>query len=99
ETIRAAGELVNPVAGPAVEVVVVLLARRLVARRLAGQVDLRQRALFGERLDRPIDGGDAETGTVAAGRVQHLFRAQRPAIVLDGAPDGATLLRVSFHHG
>ena len=57
DVLGAALDLEDLVAGAAMEVVVVMLAGRLVARRLAGQLDGLERAFLDKPFERAIDGG------------------------------------------
>src|SRR5579872_6974599 len=74
---RAPRDLEDAVAAAASEVVVVALARDLVAGRLAGKLDGLDPALREERLDRAVDGRlrHARGGRLGVG--EELLRAQR----------------------
>jgi len=80
--------------------VVVMPARRgdeLVARRLAGEFDLRDLTLVKEHADGAIDRGDAERGEVALGEFQDLLGAERARGVSHRRADGLSLGRAARH--
>ena len=95
QALRAPFELVDAVAGPAVEMVVVLLAGRLVPRRLAGELHLRER--------RPPPPSSSACGRRwrCPAPARCAGRPPAPRCGLKGRPassmaaDGATLLRIS----
>ena len=76
---------------------VVPLACRLVANRLAGQRYGADAALVCQLFQGPIHRRDAERRRFAARLLEHFLRQQRPARPRYGGQDGGPLRRVSFH--
>ena len=98
EPLQVAGavlDFIDAVALDAVEVVVVLLVRDLVAAGRARELDRAQPTLVAQPADVAVDGGDAEAGAAALGGGEHLFVAQRPAGVEQRLADGVALLGLS----
>jgi hypothetical protein len=93
----AAFHLEDAVAGPTVEVVVVLLAGHLEAVGLAGKGHRDEPAFTLQAAQVAVDGGEAEVGGVGAGLIQHLGRGEGAVRTFEGGADGAALPRVPFH--
>src|SRR5690606_27808314 len=89
----AAVDLEDAVAGGAEEVVVMVLAGDLVAGRTPGDLDGRDVAGLGERVDGPVDGRETEARHVRAREVEDLDRAERSVGGRECADDGAALAR------
>ena len=64
----------TPLALPTLEVVVMVVADRLEARVLAGQVHGLQLAVFDQGLEVAIDRRDAQAGHLLLRRVEHFLR-------------------------
>jgi hypothetical protein len=83
--------LEHAVARFAQKVMMVILARDLVPRWLAGDLNRSNGAAGDERIDRSIDRRKAQAGDRVAGERQHLGSAQRALRVFDRLKDGASL--------
>ena len=92
----ATGQFEDLVAGPAMEMVVVLLAGDFVAGGLAGKVDGDEPALFDQSLDVAVNGGDAEAGNYFRGLLQDFLWAHRAAGRLENLANGRLLPGVSL---
>lgn len=97
EITRAALNLEDPIAQTAAEVMMMRTARAFIARRLTGQLHRHQPSAFDERIDRPIDRGDAQAGHLRATGFEHLGRSQWTGRALKHLANGIALLRVAFH--
>ncbi len=87
----------HPLAAGALEMVVVRLARRLVAGAVAGQRHLLDLAGLDQQLQVAVDGGQAQAGHGRLRGGQHFLRRQRALCGVDGGADGAALAGGSFH--
>jgi hypothetical protein len=94
---RAVLHLVHARALAAPEVVVMLLARGLVSRWLAWDLDDLEPLLVHESLDRAVDGRDAKPWRPRHGCVEHLTRGQRTTRLQKHRSDRLALPGLSFH--
>src|SRR5262245_33554831 len=83
----------------AVEVVMVSLARQLLARRFARDLHGLHHARIREKLERPVDGGHADAGDAALGLRENLSRAERDARFADHIADRLPLPGLSLLRG
>jgi hypothetical protein len=97
EVARAGVHIEDALTLPALEVVVMGVARGLEARVLARQVHGAQLALLHQPLEVAVDGGDAQARHLLLCRLQHLLRQQRACRRHDGLANGGALAGVSFH--
>lgn len=93
----AAGQVEDPVAGDAGEVVVMALAGDLVAGPLSGQVDAGEPALIDQGFDGAVHRRLADPGQAFAGTREDFLRRQRPALVLEDGADRLALRGLSLH--
>lgn len=75
----------------ALEMVVMVMHRRLVARAVAGQLHQHDGRVVQQQLEIAVDGGHAQTFNLQAGYFQHFLRRERPSGGLDGVADGSAL--------
>lgn len=84
-------EFVNLTAGVAREVVMVVLAGLLEARRLVGQVHGARVTALDQGVQVAVDGGQAEPGVVSSSALEYLLRRQRSGRLFQGLQDGTPL--------
>jgi len=94
---RTAEPVEHAVAAIAPEVVVMLHARALVTRRLAGQLHLRNRFLIHQALERAVHRGHPQARRRRARLAEDLGRAKRPPRLLEHTVNGLPLRCRSFH--
>lgn len=80
----------------ALEVMVMRFAGDLVSRGIARHFDGLQPSFLNQRLDVPVNGGNAEGGVKPLRGFQRLFRGQRPASLAEGGANGRLLPRLPF---
>jgi len=91
---QVAGALVHvehPVAGGALEMVVVRLAPGFVARAVAGQGDSAHLLRIDQQLQVAVNGGQAQGRHFGLRGGQHFLGRERALRVFDGAADGTAL--------
>lgn len=93
-----AGDLKDPAALAAVEVVMVWLAGHFVARRLSGEPDGCQPAIVEEELDRPINCGDSKAGLGSLRGDEYLVGAQWPVGLRENVANCSPLIGISLGH-
>jgi hypothetical protein len=79
------------------KMMVMALACPLVARGLARDVDGCQPAGLEQPAQRPVNGGDTQSGTQGLRPAEDLLRSQRSIRLEQGLPDRLTLFGFSFH--
>ncbi len=84
-------------AAPAFEVVMVVLARGLVAVGGAGKLDGDQMALPDERLDRAVHRRDSQPPGMGSGGAEEFLGRERSRMSGEGPEDRPALPRVPFH--
>ena len=90
-------DLVHLTALATLEMVMVGLWSRLIARCLTGQLHLDEPAFFHESLEGAIDRGNAQTRHVRLRNLEYLVRTQRAPNFFENAPNSPTLASITFH--
>jgi hypothetical protein len=90
-------DLVYLAAFATLEVVMMSLHSRLIARPLTGQFHLDKPSFFNESFEGAIDRGYAETRHVSLRTLKDLLRTQRASNFFNNAPDNPTLTSITFH--
>lgn len=94
---RAPVDFVHPIAGSAVKMVVVPLARDLVPGGLTGQFNGHKPSLVLEGFYISVNGGNAEPGYTLFRTVQDFFGAKRVSCGVEGISDRPPLSGVALH--
>jgi photosystem II stability/assembly factor-like uncharacterized protein len=94
---RAGVDIVDAIAHPAAEMMMVVFSRHFVAARRAGEQDLREPLLFDERLDVAIDRRDADARNVLLRDLESLERREGPVGALERVADRGALLGIPLH--
>lgn len=94
---RTAGKPEKPIAGMAVEMVVMGLSRQLVEGSQGGMADLRDASLFKQELDVTVDRGLVEGGHLFATQQEDLIDPQGPVMAAKNAFDRRSLGSLSSH--
>lgn len=97
EITRASLNLENAITQTAAEVMMMRAAGAFISRRFTGQLHRHQPPAFDERIDCPIDRGDAQAGHLRTSGFEHLGRSKWTSRALKHLANGIALLRVAFH--
>ena len=81
----------------ALEMVMVGLPGRLIARWLTGQFNLGKPLFFDESFEGAIDCRNSQTRSVRLGDLEHLLGTQRAISFFNNAPNGPALASITFH--
>lgn len=93
---RAASKFVHPAALATVKMMMVGLARYLVASRLAGQRNGFEPAVRQQRLDIAVDGGDAQRIVMMLGGSKRFFRREWAIRLDEGVANGLFLAGIAW---
>jgi hypothetical protein len=94
---RAPVDLKDAGAFATAKVMMMLGPRTFVARGFARELYRDQPAGLDQRVDRPVDGGDAQALDVLAACIEHFEGTQRTRNLLEDLPNGVPLPRFAFH--
>lgn len=95
---RASPKVKNLATGIAMEVIMMSLARNLVAGCLTGNLYRLQPFLFHQILDVPIDRGNSEAAMMKPGGFQSLVRRQRPICIEECLTNRRLLFCIALLH-
>jgi hypothetical protein len=94
---NASGYLEKPVAGPALEMMMMFLAGSFIGHTFLEGVDLLEPPCFDQDFEIAIDGGQVEGSDFEASRFQNFMDAERSVDVSENFLDSGSLTRFSFH--
>lgn len=83
--------------GPATEVMMMVLARQLIALGLSGHIDNGKVMTFSQTLQGPIDCRQPHAGHELLGRIEDFLRSERAILGAENLANGSSLCGVALH--